>query len=102
MRALNVNGKRLLQLRDPEILEAQVRRRIVPLDADVAGFELAAGAGVVALGAMIVPVGDLDAVDPGGQMVAVRDDGHGEPFAVLGHLLASRLPAIDGPGAEID
>src|SRR5260370_14981068 len=103
MRTLNEESIsfRAGEFRDTEIAEAQIRRRIVPLDADVARFELAAGAGVVALGAVVVPVGDLHAVDPGRQVVAVRDNRHAEPFAVLGPLLSGRLPSIDFAGAVI-
>ena len=90
------------QLGDAQVAKAQVRGRIVPLDADVPRFQFAAGAGVVAPGAVVVPIGYLHAVDPGGQMVAVGDDGHAEPFAVLRHFLAGRLPAINGAGAVID
>src|SRR5579862_5909787 len=80
--------KWLLEFRDAKILEAQIGGRIVPLNADVPRFELAAGASVIAFWPVVVPVGGLDAVDPGRQVVAVRDDGHAEPFAVFRHLLA--------------
>jgi hypothetical protein len=82
-----------LQLGDPQIPEAQIRRRVVSLDANVTAFEPATRASVVAFRPVVVPVGDLNTIDPGRDVIAMRDDGHPEPFAILGHFLAGRLAA---------
>src|SRR5262245_17670858 len=71
------------QLRNPDVAETQVGRRVVPLDADRPLLQAAAVARVVAELAVVGPVRDLDAVYPRGEVSAVRDHRQGEPFAVL-------------------
>src|SRR6516165_9290879 len=68
-------------LRDSQIPEAQIRRGIMPLDADVPRLHAAALARVGAGRAVVGEVGHLDAVDPAGHVVAVRYHRQREPLA---------------------
>src|SRR4051812_45920483 len=89
-------------LRDPQVPEAEVRRRVVPLDADGPRRGPVALAGVVARRAVVRPVHDGDAVDPGHQVPAAGHYGHREPLVVPGDAPARGNAAVDGPGAVID
>src|SRR5262249_48958434 len=87
---------------DADIAKAQVRGRVVALDAQRPFALLEPVPGVVVLLAVVGPVGHLVAVDPRRNVPPVGRDRHREPLAVRGHDLASLLPAVNGPGAEID
>src|SRR5262245_66611427 len=52
------------QRRDAEVAEAEVRRRVVPLDADVARLAVIALPGVLPLRPVVGPVHLLHALDP--------------------------------------
>ena len=62
----------LFQFRDAQIAKTQIRRRIVTLDAERPGAELAAVAGVVVFRPRIGPIDDRIAVDPRRDVPAVR------------------------------
>src|SRR2546421_512813 len=73
----------------------------MPLQADRAFAELAAGARVVTRRAVIGPVDHWYTVHPRSDMVPFGEHGHGEPLVVLSRLEARRDAAINGPGAVI-
>src|SRR6476646_7296807 len=69
-----------IQRLNPDVSEAQVGGRVVALDAQTTFPFFEPVASVVALLAVVGPVDDLVAVDPGGEVPAVGGDGHREPL----------------------
>src|SRR5262249_46575557 len=90
------------QSRDAEVAEAEVCGGVVALEADGTRIGAIAFASVVGHRTVVDEIGDLHAVDPGGKVLSLSKDGHGEPLAVLGHLLAGGAAILDAAGAVID
>lgn len=92
-----------LVLLDVDVLEGQVRGRIVALEVDRAGAGNVAVLAVVfgAERAGVVEVAYEVAVDPDRGVVAVTHDGLLEPFVIAGNDLARVLVAVVAAGAEV-
>src|SRR5262249_23134837 len=90
------------QFRDPDIPEAEIRGRVVALQADRPLVHPGAIAGTFVRWPVVGEVGGLVAADPDRQVLAVSHDGHGVPLVIVGDHLAGGLTVVDGAGAEVD
>ena len=61
----------------------EVRRRVMALQADVAGIEAAAFARVVVRCACVLPIDHLVAVDPGGKSISLSHENCRQEFVVM-------------------
>ena len=87
---------------DAYITEAEVGRRVMPLEADMASSAACAFAGVVMSWTVVGPIDRLIAINPGREMIAIRIECHGKPDLIIADDCAGGHTAIDGAGPIID